>query len=225
MEQKHRRTTSRRLSRRTAPYIEEPVIKNNLPVTKNNNNKFNGNGLTPNQKMFADEWLKDRNGVRSYTMAYPNVKNWQTAGVMAHHLLKNTKVSAYISERLELISQNAQIDQEGVIKRYMMLLDYKISDFFYDSGEMKPLSEIPEDKVYAIMGLKHSKKTMITPDHVIIENFIKDFKLANKVDVLNALARHLGMFAKDNEQQRGGQGNSINFNEPVQININMEGPD
>ena len=158
-------------------------------------------GLTCNQKIFVDQWLTDRNGTRAYKIAYPHIKNHATAGVLACQLLRLPKVSRYINEKLTEISDKAGINVEWVLKRYKMLVEYSIDDFFDDEDNMRPLNEIPKDKLYAVCGFKANK--IITDNDIgRIETIVREFKLPDKRAVLDSLAKHLGMFEKDNEQKK-----------------------
>lgn len=47
--------------------------------------------MTEKQKIFADEYLIDLNATRAYLVAYPRVKNENTAAVNGSKLLRNTK--------------------------------------------------------------------------------------------------------------------------------------
>jgi phage terminase small subunit len=168
--------------------------------------------LTPNMKIFADQWLIDRNGLQAYKIAYPNIKNDNTAGVCAHETLNNPKVAEYIRRRLEKISAEAEINQEWVLKRYKKLVEYSVDDFFDREGNIKPLNEIPKDKLYAVCGFKANKIISTNKDsEQIEETIIKEFKFPDKKTVLDSLAKYLGMFEKDNEQRRD--------NTPIQINV------
>ena len=151
---------------------------NKIPVVKSNNSK-----LTPNQKMFADEWLKDRNGTRAYKVAYPGAKNDNVAGVLSYQLLRKPKIAMYVGEKLQEISAKAEIDQEWVLKRYKMLSEYSMNDFFDSKNNIRPLNEISKDKLYAMCEFQ-------------------GLKLPDKKGVLDSLSKHLGMFEKDNEQKR-----------------------
>jgi len=177
---------------------------NKLPAKIKNDNKMNGDWLTYNQKLFADEWLKDRNATRSYRAAYPNVKNDNCAAQAGSVLLRNYKIDKYIQRKLKVISNKAEIDTEWVLRRYKLLADYSIDEFFNDDGTMKKFSEIPKDALYAIGGFKQSKKTITTKDERIITDRIKEFKLPSKRMVLDSIGKHLGMFARDDDNPKGG---------------------
>jgi len=158
--------------------------------------------LTPNQKIFADEWLKDRNGTRAYKVAYPRIKKDETAKAAASRLLTFVNVKAYINTELEKIAENAEIDQKWVLERYKRLVEYRITDFFDDDGNMKPLSEIPEESLYAIQGLEVDTRTIAKGEKSEIKSFIQKFKLPDKKNTLDSIAKHFGFFEKDNEQKR-----------------------
>ncbi len=58
--------------------------------------------LTAKQKEFIKAYLKVYGiGTRAVLMAYPKVKNRNTAAVMAHELSGNSKIRKIIEEQLE----------------------------------------------------------------------------------------------------------------------------
>ena len=190
---------------------------NNIPKKTNSNNGKNGNGIktnngmTRNQKIFADEWLIDRNGTRAYRIAYKGVKTDEVAASIASVTLRIPKVAEYIDKKLDKMSAKAEINQEWVLERMKRLSDYRVDDFFDDKGDMKPLSEIPKDKLYAVCGFKVIKKILTQKDSTDIEKTImREFKLPDKRAVLDSIGRHLGMFEKDNLQKA-----------PRQINVTL----
>ena len=71
--------------------------------------------LTPNQEIFVNEYLIDRNGTRAYLKAYPNVKNENVAAVNANRLLRNAKVMAAIDEALEKQKKRTEITSDQVL--------------------------------------------------------------------------------------------------------------
>lgn len=72
--------------------------------------------MTANQRIFADEYLKDRNATRAYMAAYRKIKDAETAAAGASRLLTNVKVSAYINEKLEAMSSAAIADAREVME-------------------------------------------------------------------------------------------------------------
>ncbi|UYO62979.1 terminase small subunit [Acetobacterium wieringae] len=69
--------------------------------------------MTEKQKRFADEYLIDLNATRAYKVAYPNIKNDETARVNGSRMLTNANVKSYISERIaEIRTENTATAQE-----------------------------------------------------------------------------------------------------------------
>ena len=59
----------------------------------------NQNGLTKNQQIFCDEYLKDRNATRAYRAAYPRVKRDSTAAQAGSRLLRYVNIAAYLDNQ------------------------------------------------------------------------------------------------------------------------------
>lgn len=72
--------------------------------------------MTEKQKLFADEYLIDLNATRAYKVAYPNVKNDDTAAAAASRLLRNVKVQEYIAQRMAEKKSELIADQDEVLR-------------------------------------------------------------------------------------------------------------
>lgn len=73
-------------------------------------------GMTERQKIFADHYIISLNATESYKEAYPKIKSIKTAEVNGSKLLRNTKVKAYIDERLEKLKSERVADQQEVLE-------------------------------------------------------------------------------------------------------------
>ncbi len=73
-------------------------------------------GMTEKQKRFADEYLIDLNGTRAYKVAYPRVKNDETARANASRMLTNANVKTYIDEQLEKMHNEKTADAQEVLE-------------------------------------------------------------------------------------------------------------
>ena len=185
-------------------------------ISGNGGNGGNGNGkLTPQQDKFVDEYLKDLNATQAAIRAGYSKKHPDVAG---SQLLSILKIQQAVQKRRDKLKASAEIDQEWVLKRYKMLTDYSVGDFFNDDGTMKPLSQIPKDKLYAVCGFKADTKQIDLggDSQQVIETLIREFKLPDKKGVLDSIGKHLGMFEKDNEQ-RGGNITIEQMN--IQVNL------
>lgn len=72
--------------------------------------------MTEKQKRFADEYIIDLNATRAYKVAYPNVKNDETAKAAASRLLTNVNVQKYVADQLKVISDSKIADAQEVMK-------------------------------------------------------------------------------------------------------------
>jgi len=155
--------------------------------------------LTANQKIFADEWLIDRNGTRACRVAYPSIKSDEVAVAAASRLLRNVKVAVYIDKRLESMANKSEITAERVLLEYKRLAFLDPGTMLEKDGTMLDMTDMPEDARRCIGGIE--VYTEIGEDGVSVGS-VKKVKLISKTAALNDLAKHLGLFEKDNNQRR-----------------------
>lgn len=72
--------------------------------------------LTEKQRIFCIEYLKDLNGTRAYKVAYPHVKNDNTAAAAASRLLRNVKIKSFIDKKLKEIEDKKIAKAEEILK-------------------------------------------------------------------------------------------------------------
>lgn len=72
--------------------------------------------MNDNQKIFADEYLIDRNATRAYKAAYPEVKTDNSAAVSGNRLLRNDKVAEYIKEKMDEKTERTEVKGDDVIR-------------------------------------------------------------------------------------------------------------
>ena len=72
--------------------------------------KLNEYGLTPQQEVFVNEYIKTGNGYRSYIKAYPKAAKWTRACTdsACSRLLDNSKVNARIKAYNDEIAKSTQ---------------------------------------------------------------------------------------------------------------------
>lgn len=74
--------------------------------------------MTPRQRRFAEEYVKDRDPRRAYKAAYPRIKSDAVADACAGRLLGNAKcaeVQAYIADLLKRAMDEAVADAHEVL--------------------------------------------------------------------------------------------------------------
>lgn len=144
--------------------------------------------MTEKQKIFADEYLIDLNATRAYRVAYPSVKKEQTAAQAGSRMLRNVKVAAYISERMEERQKRTEITQDRVVQELAAIAFARATDYveIRSNGTnsvvvIKPTMELSEEQVRAIAGIKEGANGI-------------EIKLNDKEKALELLGRHLGMW-------------------------------
>lgn len=147
--------------------------------------------VTDKQRAFVDEYLIDLNATRAYKAVYKSCKKDETARVNSSRLLTNANVAAYLSERQRELQQRTEITQDKVVRELAAIAFADIADYVQvkDYGglsmvEITPTSDIPIDKRAAIASIKQGNNGI-------------EVKLHNKLDALDKLGRHLGMFKGD----------------------------
>lgn len=144
--------------------------------------------MTEKQKIFADEYLIDLNATRAYRVAYPSVKKEQTAAQAGSRMLRNVKVAAYISERMEERQRRTEVTQDRVVQELAAIAFARATDYVevrYNGVNstvvIKPTAELSDEQICAIAGIKEGANGI-------------EIKLNDKEKALELLGRHLGMW-------------------------------
>lgn len=145
-------------------------------------------GMTEKQKRFADEYLIDLNGTRAYKVAYPRVKNDETARANASRMLTNANVAKYIAECMEDRQKRVKVTQDQVVEELAAIAFAKATDYVTikaDGAEamvmIKSTDELNDEQVRAIAGIKEGANGV-------------EIKMNDKEKALELLGRHLGMW-------------------------------
>lgn len=148
--------------------------------------------MTDAQKIFCDEYLIDFNATRAYKVAYKRCKKDETANVNSSKLLRNTKVKEYIKERMDERQKRTEITQDMVLNELAAIAFASATDFARvknGSVVIDDTDELEEKVKKAIVGIKEGKNGI-------------EVSMANKMQALELLGRHLGMFKDKLELSR-----------------------
>jgi len=161
-----------------------------------------GLSLTKNQKIFANEYLIDRNATRAYKAAYPNCKKDITARVNGSKALTNTNIANYIEQRMKDREKRTEITQDMVLKELAKLGFFDPRKLFHPDGKPKDITELDDDTAACIAGLEVLEQYEGNGDNREYVGYVKKYKLTDKKGSLELLGRHLGMF-KDKVEVSG----------------------
>lgn len=157
--------------------------------------------ITAKQQRFCEEYLIDLNGTRAYMAVY-KVKSHNTAAANAARLLTNAKIQSYISEKQKALQKKTGITVERVLNEYARIAFSDLRLYYNEDGSLKKMIDLTEDEAAAIAGVEAEELFDGFGEDRIQIGVTKKIKRWDKTKALDSLARHLGMFAKDNEQSR-----------------------
>lgn len=139
--------------------------------------------MTEAQKVFCDEYLIDLNATRAYKVAYPRVQQ-RTAEVNGNKLLSNTEVKNYIQERIEERKKRTEVTQDMVINELKAIAFSNATSFVNVKNGVVLIDDtngLDEGIKKTIVGIKEGRNGI-------------EVKMADKMQALEMLGRHLGMF-------------------------------
>lgn len=135
-----------------------------------------------------DEYLVDLNATQAAIRAGYSEK---TARSIGQRLLTNVDIQSQIQQKQKKLQEQTQIRQEDVIKELAMIGFAKITDFVgIEDGYVVPkdTADMPDEKIGAIASIEAGR------DGVKI-------RLNSKLDALEKIGRHLGMFTSNQAQE------------------------
>lgn len=153
--------------------------------------------LTPKQQRFVEEYLKDLNATAAYRRAGYSAKG-NAAESAASRLLRNVKVAAAIQAAQAQRAHSADVDTKQVIQELARVGFADLGGIFDLQGKelrLRPASEWPALMGRAIASLKVRRDMEKKPDgDGFYEVETLEFKLWPKVEALDKLMRHLGLY-------------------------------
>lgn len=173
----------------------------------------------PLEERFCQEYSRHRNGDRAIVAAgfgYKSLKDKSScASVMAHKLLKNSKITRRIAELQEQRLRRLELDELKVLRELKRVGFADLRKAFKDGDLARP-EDWDEDTAAAISSIELEKLFQPDPEtgrraHV---GYTTKIKLWNKVDALRQLGEYFGLFDKL-ESPKGPTINADN----VQVNM------
>lgn len=152
--------------------------------------------LTPQQRLFAHEYLVDSNATRAAIRAgYPP----RSAYKRGSDLLKNSQIRKLVAAGTRKLTERTGITVERAVLELRRILTVDVAGAFDETGCLKPLSEIPEDVRRAISGLEVEEVQQECEDddgetETIKVGRVVKMKFWSKTDASQQLLRKLGAF-------------------------------
>ena len=147
--------------------------------------------LSDKQKKFCEEYIIDFNQTQSAIKAGYSAK---TAYSIGNENLKKPDIQAYIKELLSKREERTQITADMVVKEWAKIAFFDIRKIFHKEGGLLNPHDLDDETATVVSSIK-ARDVKVGDD---IET-IKEYRLNDKMKALDMLAKHLGMFEKEKE--------------------------
>ena len=166
-------------------------------------------GLSDQEKMFCEEYIKHFNGTRAYQKIKPEV-SYGAAGVTSHKWLKRSRIQQYISLLVERISEENHLVADRVMKEVATLAFSNMLDF--SKWGRTWLKIKPSSRMSRMEGacIKKIKRTETKHGDVNIE-----FELYDKYKGLNMLAQYFALLKPELDDEDASQ-RAINLRQALE---------
>jgi phage terminase small subunit len=148
-------------------------------------------------KRFADKYFETLNASLSAEYAGFAADSSKQEG---WRLLQRDDVQEYISRLQTLLAEKTGISQQKVLQEIAKIAFSDIRKYYQDDNNLKPICDLDDNEAAALASVKSYEETM--PGTDIIVGFNKEIKMYDKLAGLEKLARHLGLYEKDNDQRK-----------------------
>lgn len=157
------------------------------------------------RETFCREYLVDFNGTRAAVAAGYSKRS---ARQQASRMLTEPNIQARLDELRKERAERLEITGDQVLREFARVGFSDIRQVVTWEGDgdetrvsLTPSGDIPLDAARALSGVKVKRQRRIDEGGVTIETIDFDIRLHSKDQALQALARHLGLFEKDNNQK------------------------
>ncbi len=137
-------------------------------------------GLTPKERRFVAEYLKDQNATQAAKRAGYSAK---TCDVQGPRLLGKVRVRAAVDLKLKEIEKKSELTAERVRASVLALLMFDPRRAFHADGTMKDVSSLPDDIACAIAGIEVDDS----------QGDVKKLRFTDRIRAAELAAKILGM--------------------------------
>ncbi|HXV97751.1 MAG TPA: terminase small subunit [Anaerolineae bacterium] len=148
--------------------------------------------LTPKQKSFALEYLKDKNGTQAAIRAGYSPK---TACEQASRLLANVNVNSFIDSMLQKVNDKAEIDAVWLRKHLAEILEADIADIMSPNGSYLPIPEWPKIWRQMLSGVEVKELWDGYGEDRYKAGEIIKVKLIDRIRTIEVLGKHVDIQA------------------------------
>lgn len=165
--------------------MKKKQVKDNTPDIK----------LSHRQRLFADGILAGKSYKASAETA--GYAPGRAAEVAGNRLMKNPKVKAYIDSRAQKIYDKYEITQDKVMRTYAVLAWYDPRKFYHEDGSLKPITELDDDTVMALLGIEVETAKITKGVKTTTKTQTTKIKISDRKAALDSICKVKGWNAPD----------------------------
>jgi phage terminase small subunit len=154
--------------------------------------------IADKHKRFCEEYMIDLNGKQA---AIRTGYSEDRAEVTASELLTREDVKVYLIELKRQASDKLEIKRERVLKEFACIAFADIRKYYDQDGNLLSPSDLDDDAAAALAGIEVFEEFEMTKGTKKKTGNTKKIKIWNKLQALDSLAKHLGLFEEDNKQK------------------------
>lgn len=164
--------------------------------------------MTPKQERFVLEYLVDLNATRAAIRAGYSPETARSMG--SENLSKPDIADAIVAEQTKR-RERLELSGDQVLREYARIAFANMSDFVIvgsDGVTVRPMDDLTEDQMAAIA------EVTVTPTQ---NGATVKLKLHDKLRALDALSKHLGLFAPEKVAMTNAAGEDVKPTDPVEL--------
>lgn len=180
--------------------------KTSKPAKKVDSAPLRVDGLLPKQAKFVAEYLISGNATQAalaagysaktaYKIGAENLRKPQIASLLEQ---KHSEIAARQDERLAAM----ELTKDRVEREIARIAFFDPRKMFHPDGRPKEVTELDDDTASCIVGLDVLEEWDGVGESRVLRGYVKKYKIANKNVALDQASKILGMYEKDNEQNR-----------------------
>lgn len=154
--------------------------------------------LTPKQERFVAEYLVDLNATQAAIRAGYSVSS---ASEQGYENLRKPQIQAAVTEARQKQSERIGISSDRALTEIARLAFFDPRKLLNADGSPKSVSELDDDTAAAVAGMEVTEEFRGSGEDRVFVGSVKKYKFADKNAALEKLAKHFGLYERDNHQK------------------------
>lgn len=154
--------------------------------------------IADKHKRFCEEYMVDMNGKQA---AIRTGYSEDRAEVTASELLAREEVKEYLIELKQKASNKLEIKRDRVLKEFARIAFADIRKYYDSDGSLLSPDQLDDDAAASLAGIEVFEEFEMAKGTKKKTGNTKKIKMWNKLQALDSLAKHLGLFEEDNKQK------------------------